>query len=151
MWNSITITARIRDLDIWHRTRLKMNTTVKIKLWLHLNRHNHSLLFYRLRYESKTLGTKYRKHSKWWRWWESNPRPRVFPKNFLRAQPPDKISLARRQNGKLGARYPVDTLTLPGDHARGPCMVDAGFSDCRWSEADARGWTMQPVRNCCLF
>ena len=47
-----------------------MNTTVKIKLWLHLNRHNHSLLFYRLRYESKTLGTKYRKHSKWWKRWE---------------------------------------------------------------------------------
>ena len=33
--------------------------------------------------------------------------------------------------GKLGARYPVDTLTLPGDHARGPCMHDAGFLRCR--------------------
>ncbi len=33
--------------------------------------------------------------------------------------------------GKLGARYPVDTLTLPGAYARGPCMVDARFSDCR--------------------
>ena len=24
---------------------------------------------------------------KWGRWWESNPRPRMFPKDFLRAQP----------------------------------------------------------------
>jgi hypothetical protein len=30
-----------------------------------------------------------------------------------------------------GLRYPVDTLTLPGDHARGPCMHDAGFPCCR--------------------
>ena len=30
-----------------------------------------------------------------------------------------------------GFRYPVDTLTLPGDHARGPCMHDAGFPCCR--------------------
>ena len=30
-----------------------------------------------------------------------------------------------------GLRYPVDTLTLPGDHARGPCMHDAGFPYCR--------------------
>ena len=22
----------------------------------------------------------------WWRWWESNPRPKAFPQNFLRAQ-----------------------------------------------------------------
>jgi len=22
----------------------------------------------------------------WWRWWESNPRPKAFPQEFLRAQ-----------------------------------------------------------------
>ena len=57
----------------------------------------------RLRYESKTIGTKYRKHSNWWRWWESNPRPRAFPKDFLRAQPIAFDSLTLRQRGKLGA------------------------------------------------
>ncbi len=67
----------------------------------------------------------------WWRWWESNPRPRMFPKNFLRAQPLVIDSLTLRLTANSGLRYPVDTLTLPGDHARGPCMVDAGFSDCR--------------------
>ena len=40
-------------------------------------------------------------------------------------------SLAPRQAASLGFRYPVDTLTLPGDHARGPCIHDAGFPGCR--------------------
>ena len=38
----------------------------------------------------------------WWRWWESNPRPRAFPKDFLRAQPIAFGSLTLRQRGKLG-------------------------------------------------
>ena len=67
----------------------------------------------------------------WWRWRESNPRPRVFPKDFLRAQPLAAVSLTRRPTANSGFRYPVDTLTLPGDHARGPCMHDAGFLRCR--------------------
>ena len=60
----------------------------------------------RLRYESKTIGTKYRKHSNWWRWWESNPRPRVFPKDFLRAQPLAAVSLTRRPTANSGLAIP---------------------------------------------
>ena len=67
----------------------------------------------------------------WWRWRESNPRPRVFPKDLLRAQPVAIASLTRRQWANSGFRYPVDTLTLPGAYARGPCIADAGFSGCR--------------------
>jgi len=46
----------------------------------------------------------------WWRRWDLNPRPRVFPKDFLRAQLILYNSLMWRHVSRLHNHYPVVPL-----------------------------------------
>ena len=99
--------------------------------------------WYHWLYRPKPLEIKEPRHfglspEKWWRWRESNSRPKAFPQKFLRVQPMVGHSPSSMPIGRPTGRLSRKSLMLPGFHTRFSCMVVARHQACRWTWADGR-------------